>query len=310
MLSIKQISTSLVFVFALSTSSLVYAASFKVGFISNGAVQASRIESLIIEELSPLIKDSMSIEFVSFTAEPSPQSYQEQLELAGSDPEIRAIITPGFIGSQFLYSLDRFPKPTFLSWIVDPNLTGDEVKGNTPNLYWRSRRNDIENTFKSIVQVIGQKPVTLVADSATAHLDESFFDGIKKNAEKFGIEFSVTILDRSRPIIEQIAPGIALAVVTPMLEGSAEVIRQIQSGNIPVFTYEGSKVVKQGAMMTNLVDADESLIARSVALDIYGLLRGEKTEPGPRWLESEHHLTLNLETAKRMGVDLSVDVLS
>jgi outer membrane protein len=310
MLAMKRISTSLAFIFALSASSLAHAAPFKIGFISNGSVEASRIESLIIEELSPLIEDSVSIEFVSFTASPSPQSYQDQLEQAGSDPTIQAIIAPGFIGSQFLYSLDQFPKPTFLSWIVNPNLIGGEVKDSTPNLYWRSTRNDIESTFRSITQVIGQKPVTLVVDSTTAHLGDVFFDGVKKNAEKFGLEFSVTILDRSRSIIEQIAPEIALAMVTPMREGSAEVIRQIQSGNVPVFTFEGPDIVKQGAMMTDLVDANQSLIARSVALDIYGLLQGERLEPGPRWLESEHHLTLNAASAQQMGVDLSINVLS
>ncbi len=310
MSGIKQIGASLIFSLVLSTSNIVSAESFKIGFVSIGAAEASRVQALIIKELSPFIEASAGIKFISFTAAPSPKSFQEQVKKASADPDIKAIIAPGFLGSQFIYSQDTFTKPTFLSWIVDPNLIGGEVKNNIPNLHWLSTRNDVESTFKTIALVIGQKPVTIVVGTGAANLGESFFAGLKKNAEKFGLEFSVTYLDKSTPVTELIAPEVALALVPPLQGGTADIIQQIQAANIPVFTFEGPKVVKQGAMMTDLVDANESLIARSIALDIYGLFQGEKPEPGPHWLESEHHLTLNLSSAQRMGVDLPIDAIS
>ncbi|MGH1542890.1 MAG: TolC family protein [Arenicella sp.] len=309
-LGISLISSLMLFISNFAITSLANAESFKIGFISSGVEEALRVQSLIIKELSPFIKDSTGIQFVSYTASPSPQSFLEQLDKASSDPDIKAIITPGFLGSQFLYNHDTFAKPTFLSWIVDPNLFGGEVKNNTRNLHWLSTRNDIETTFASITQVIGKKPVTLVVDAAVANLGESFFTVISENAEESGIAFSVTYLDKSRSALEQLAPETALALVPPMQEGSADVITQIQAGNIPVFTFEGPKTVEEGAMMTDVVDANESLIARSIALDIYGLFQSEEPEPGPRWLEPEHHLTINLASAQRMGVDLSIDALS
>lgn len=320
MLKKKQLVASLISSFVLSflsltatsliSSSRVYADSFKIGFISTDSAEASRMQALIIEELSPFIEGSTDVEFTSFTAATSSESFQKQVDLASSDTGIKAIIAPDFLGSQFIYNQDSFSKPTFLAWIIDPNLVGAEVKNDTPNLHWLSTRNDVASTFKTIAQVIGQKPVTLVMDTATANLGESFFEGLRKNAAEFGLEFSVTFLDRSSPTLGQISPKIALALVPPMQEGTENVIKQIQAGNIPVFTFEGPKVVEDGAMMTDLVDANESLIARSIALEIYGLLQGEKLEPGPRWLESEHHLTLNIASAQKMGVDLPIDAIS
>ncbi len=312
---IKQIGASLVFSLLLLTLSLitsnpVYAESFKIGFVSDNAVESTRLQALIIKELSPFIEDSAGIEFVSFNTLPSPQFFQEQVDKASSDPDIKVIIAPGFLGSQFIYHQTSFTKPTFLSWVIDPNLIGSEVKNNTPNLYWLSTRNDIETTFKTIVEVIGQKPITLIADTGAASLGESFFAGLKKKAGKFGIEFSVTLLDKSKPIAEQIDPKIALAMVPPLREGTSDLIQQIQAANIPVFTFEGPQIVEEGAMMTDIVNANESLIARSIALDIYGLFQGEKLEPGPRWLESEHHLTLNISSAQQMGIDLPIEALS
>lgn len=283
---------------------------FKVGFISNGAVEANRIQALIIKELSPFIKDSRGIDFVSYTASESPGSFKQQIEKANANPDIRAIVTPGFLGSQFIYRQTSFPKPTFLSWIIDPNLIGSEVKNQTANLHWLSTKNDIETTFKTIAQVIGAKPITLVIDTSTANLGERFFAALKKNAALVGLDLSITLLDRSSPALAQIPPGVAMALVPPMLKGTDEIIQQIQEGNIPVFTFEGPRTVAKGAMMTDLVDANESLIARRIALDIYGFYQGEKLVPGPRWFDPEHHLTLNLAAAQRMGVDLPIDVIS
>lgn len=293
-----------------TASGVVAAESFKIGFVSDGSVEASRVQALIIDELSPLIDDSAGIEFVSFTAAPSPQSFQEQVDQASADPDIKAIIAPGFLGSQLIYNQREFARPTLLSWIMDPNLIGGEVKADVPNLRWLSTRNDIESTFNTIVQVIGEKPVTLIVDAATANLGEAFFEGLKKNAQDFGLQFSITYLDRSLPTADQIPAGVALALVPPMREGSADVIAQIQASNVPVFTFDGPEAVRQGAMMTNLVDTNESLIARSIALDIYGLFQGADFESGPLWLDAEHHLTLNVASAQRMGVDLPIDALS
>ncbi|MFT5112577.1 MAG: outer membrane protein [Parasphingorhabdus sp.] len=307
---LKWIVVCLAFSLSLATAHRVNAGSFKIGFVSSGAVEASRMQDLIVTELTQLMDEPAGVEYVTFTALPSPESFQEQLKIASSTPEIRAIIAPGFLASQILYQQSHFSRPTFLTWIVDPNLVGGEVKTKTPNLRWLSTRNDVDNTFKTIAQVIGRKPVTLIVDAAVANLGDAFFEGLTRSAAKNGLQFSVTFLDRSKPVIDQVPSPIAMALVPPMREGTDTIIKQIQAGNIPVFTFEGPKAVAKGAMMTDIVDANESLIARSIALDIFGLLQGEKLEHGPHWLESEHHLTLNLASAQRMGVDLPVEVLA
>jgi len=309
-LSIKRI--LIVFAFGLSNliSTGVHADSFKIGFISTGDEEANRVQSLIIEELSPFIEDADEIGFVSFIAEANPQAFQEQINKANSDREVNAIIATGFLGSQFIYNQNAFAKPTFLVWIVDPNLVGGEVKDNTKNLHWLSTRNDVDSTFKSISQVIGEKSVTLILDNEAVNLGTNFFDGLKKNADKYGLDFSVTFLDRSQAVLQQIPPDTALALVPPLGEGATEIIEEIQAGKVPVFTFEGPKAVREGAMMTDVVNANESLIARSIALDVYELFQGERPKVGPKWLDAEHHLTINLISAQRMGVNLPIDVIS
>lgn len=309
MLRIKKLRSPQIFIFFLLFSHFVNAEVFKIGFVSGGTLEATRVQALIIKELSPLIEDSSNIEFVNFTALASSQSFQEKMDQASLDPEIKAVIAPGFLGSQFIFNQLTFSKPTFLAWVVDPNLLGGKQKNRTPNLYWLSTRNDLENTFRTIAQVIGQKPITLILDNATASLGSTFFQRLKSKAEKFGLDLSATFFDKSKPAAEQIESGTAL-VLAPPIDGSAEIIEQIQNSGTPVFTFEGPKAVEAGALMTDVVDANESLIARSIALDIYGLIQGETLEPGPRWLESEYHLCLNVASAQRMGIDLPIKFIS
>ncbi|MFT5260368.1 MAG: hypothetical protein ACI9J2_002345 [Saprospiraceae bacterium] len=61
-----------------------------------------------------------------------------------------------------------------------------------------------------------------------------------------------------------------MVLLPPLRNGPANVIKQLQIGNKPVFSFEGPQAVIESAMMTDLIDANESLIARSIALDIYG----------------------------------------
>ncbi|MFT5260369.1 MAG: hypothetical protein ACI9J2_002344 [Saprospiraceae bacterium] len=186
---------------ALLASSLSIAAPFKIAFISDGADEAVRVQNLIIDELSPLLGESAGLEFVNIVSTPSPEAFEQQFEFANANQDIEAIIAPGFLGSQFIYNLTQFDKPTFLSWIVDPNLMGSELKADTNNLHWLSTRNDVESTFATIAQVIGPKPVTLLVDEGGANLGQAFFDGLKVNAQKFGLTLSVTVLDPARPTI-------------------------------------------------------------------------------------------------------------
>lgn len=310
MLNTRRLVIILIYSLLLLSSYGASADLLKIGFISTGTPEAERVNELIIKELSPLVKNTTQVEFVNFIAAPSPASFQQQVTQANSDPDIKAIIATDVLGSQYLYEHEFFAKPTFLSWVINPSLMGIESKNNTQNLYWLSTKNDIKFSLQAIYNVIGQQPITLVADKAVAQLGESFFQRIKNTAAEFGIQFSVTLLDQSKPIRAQIAPDIAMALVPPMKNDTTQLIEQLQAINIPVFSLEGVNAVKSGAMMTDVVSANELLIARQIALDIYSLFQQESLALGVRWLDAEHHLTFNIMAAQRMGIDLPINAIT
>lgn len=310
MLLIKSFSICISACVLLFAPALTMAKPFKIGFISTADADASRMKVLIEKELAVLSKQPREIEYASLIAEANQQSFSEQMRIANKDNSINAIVFPGILGSQYIYQKEAFIKPTFLSWVFDPSLTGAQIKSNTANLYWFSMSNEVERTFKTVNQVIGNKPVTLVLDKSLSYLGEGFSNRLIDEAKSAGLSLSIVFLNPVTPVSEQIAADTALVFVPPLGLKTLSIIEEIQSKNMPVFSFEGPKAVAAGVMMTDVVNANNTLVARNIALDLLALYRQETLPVGPRWLDSESHITLNLGTAKRIGVNLPVSILS
>lgn len=287
-----------------------YAEELQIGFISDGTNDAKRIQALIVSELTPLLGDETYIKEVSLVGDASQPSMEKAAKLAFSNPDIDIVIAPDFLSSNALYHIQSFSKPTFLTQVIDPHLMGANIKTHTKNLYWLSMRNDIEATFDTIKQIIGDQKVTLLIDTQATSLGESFFTALQDKANKMDVKFNIVVLNASGSPSKQLTKDTKLVLLPPMRNGSNQIIKQLKQANIPVFTFEGPTVVEQGAMMTNVVDAVESQIARRIALDIYSLVNKDEIKTGPRWLDPEHHLTINLLVAQQLGVDLPIDIIS
>lgn len=308
---------SYIFVLFMCVSPSSWAEQFKIGFVSDGSVEALRVEGLVEKELAVLLGTDVMVDKVSFTGSLSSQSFNSMLEKAYADSSIDAVVAPGFYGSNFLYNHVTFQKPTLLSWVIDPGIFGATIRKDR-NLFWLSARNDFGKTLDNIKEIVNPKVITFLLDApAKAFLSSSsgstklsLLDAVIKKSKTQGIEAKVVAIDLSEPVSSQVPKDTDLVMLPPFDSGTDEIIASLIQAGYPAYSFAGDHVVKQGALMSDVVSADEEILARRIALDLYSLYKGERIESGPRWLEPEHHITLNMGVARKLGVDMSIDVIS
>ena len=146
--------------------------------------------------------------------------------------------------------------------------------------------------------------------SSSGSKNFSLLDAVVEKSLAHGIGAKVVALDVNKPIADQISDNTNLVMLPPLDNGMQEIIESLTKAGFPVYSFAGDHVVQQGALMSDVVRADEKLLARRIALDLYSLYQNESISPGPRWLEPEHHLTLNMAVANKLNIDLSIDVIS
>ncbi len=286
-------------------------ADFRIGFILDGSNESLELQDGIIREVSVLLGTDVDVERTSYIGAPRPESLKALADQAYEDDSIDVVVAPGFLGSNFLYSNNYFPKPTFLSQVIAPVISNNEFSAQRPNLYWLSRRLEMLNTLEAIQNTLNPKHITLLLSVAREYIEEDVLNRLLEQGESLGMVIDVVQFNSKIAASKQVLDSTELVLLAPLSHHlSTRVIRDLSGHNIPVFTFSGRRVVEQGALMTDRGDADITQIARRVALDLQAVYLNEAISPGPRWLEMKQELILNMGVAAKLGIDLPIDVLS
>ncbi len=294
------------------SSSPLNAREIGIAFIEDGASEpASRLSSLIIRELKPLLdhEDTLAPVFLGLAGNAA--KLQDSLAAAIADPKIEYIIATGLIGSQELYLQSGYSKPTWALRVLDPGLTGIPVRDNTPNLHSYSTVNEITGVFNRISTLFQATRVGIILPTDIVDTPRSIGDTVIASARKSGITVQFLPLDFTTALDSQL-PDMDAVILPPAITSAQELtdlLQVLRRKRIPGFAVGGDRMVISGALISDTLDEDERIFARRVALDLQLAIAGDSAGGSMRLLQPEKRTTINIDTARALDIDFSLDEL-
>jgi outer membrane protein TolC len=233
-----------------------------------------------------------------------------------NDPKIDLVLSLGMLTSNDVCKRTHLPKPVIAPFVMDADVQGMPRKGKgsgVKNLnYLVSLRTVIEclDYFKRIVdfdRVVFMNPI---------FVRDAFPEAMKwgeKFMEQTGLGMDVIWVEEPyEDVIAQLKPDMQAIFITPIVHIPREELKKIIAAvnrlKIPTFSHMGDTDMEDGVLATINKESDFPRLARRVALNIQRILMGEDAGTLPVQFKTEIRLTINMKTAREIGVYPTWDV--
>ena len=290
-----------------------------VAVVQDGPQYAfSEIADYFRDELVALTAGEFAIEFKEFNGTWSQESIRQSFNDAYQDPEVDIVLGLGITGNQMAVANAEFPKPTFLPLVFDTQLMGAPTTGTSSgkrNLNFLAERVSLEDELLTYQRITP-------FENATVLVDQLILDAIpqlnifgQQIAQEVGITLTFLGHDGSNHDLASRIPDDDRAVLYGALprlppDEFDALIETFIIRKIPTFTLSDRSLVERGMLAADTVDTDWLRLARRNALNIQAVLIGERAQDQPVFFKGKQELTINMETARRIGLSPRFDVLT
>jgi outer membrane protein TolC len=290
-----------------------------VAVVSDGqSERLSDSQGKYTQELLALTASEFDVQIRAFPGEWSKESINAAIDSAYADPDVDMVLVTGFVANQLAATKRDFSKPTFLPIILDTGLlagiAGEESSG-IPNLNFLTAYADFGDDLDTLSSVVPYKNLVLFIDSnlssAIPQLRESAF----AVSEARGIQLlEVTHDGIDHRLMDRIpaeTDAIFLSGLPRMPPADFDLlVEAINAAGLPSYSFVGVQDVERGLLVTNSEPRDVDRQARLNALNMQAVMLGERAEDQPIASTIKEQLTINMETARRIGVSPSFAVLN
>lgn len=292
-----------------------------IGTVSDGPLERLGLREAVQREILALLGSSHEVSF--------PESYalEGDWTMAGIDaqvsrllrePKVDVVITLGLMASANVALRGPLPKPVIAARVVDSEVLGLPRSGwasGVKNLVYLTTpaplRRDIE-AFRELV------PFTKLSILAARELLEGI-PALSANALQTttGLGLDITVVPVGASASEALGalpPDTEAVYVAPLLRlPDAEfdaLVRGLIERKLPSFSLLGETEVARGILASLRAEADESRLARRVALYAQRILEGEPPEHLPIAFPEHERLSLNMATARAIGYQPTYAILA
>ncbi|MFC2094623.1 TolC family protein [Bacteroidota bacterium] len=284
-----------------------------IAIVRDGPTSDVEITGLIEPELMHLLGDDYTFNFIEapeFNAQWDPNKFRSVVQNALNDETVDIIIGVGAMVTQEAASDDLVLTKPFVSTTL---LTGD-----VPPLPFSTEDYSLkENLIPVILPTASDKDFEIfnkLIQFDTLHFgvpieELNYLQNTLSKIDTYSKEIGIAIIPV--PISKDIKKTIAEIPVksqafyylrTPRLSTAErkELIDSLISRDIPVFSGLGLEDIELGVFATNKPNMNQE-VARRSAINLFRLIRGEKSTNLPVFLVSDFKLIINGKTAAKIG---------
>jgi outer membrane protein TolC len=292
---------------------------FVVAVVADGP--SDRLEGLhqiYVGELLALTAGEFDVQIRRFSGDWSKESVDAAIEEAYSAPDVDLVLVTGFVANQIVATKREFSKPTFLPIIIDTTLLAGEAtvgKSGVANLNYLSAYADFAIDLDTLARIVPYRNLALFIDSSLASAIPELRDAAYAASDARGIELIEVLHDgidhRLMNRVPANTDAIFVVGLPRMPRADFEhLVEAINEAGLPSYSFVGVADVESGLLATNSEPRDVDRQARLNALNMQAVMLGERAEDQPTGSGSREQLTINMATARRIGLSPSFDVLS
>ena len=291
---------------------------FDVAVVIDGS--PDRLEErnqVYIDELLALTEGEFDVRVSRIDGNWSTDGINAALDQAYSDPEIEMVMVTGFAGNQIAAMRSEFPKPTFLPVMLDVGVLPSQAvegKSGVRNLNYLTLYTDFGDDLDTMSRMVDYRNVVILMGELLAAVIPDLRQEASTITEERGINFGLVAHDGVDHKLMARVPLDTDAIFVTGLPRMPQadfdrLIETINAAGIPSYSFVGIQDVQRGVLVTNSARSDLDKVARLNALNMQAVMIGGRTEDQDITFEDKRELTINMATARQIGLSPSFDVI-
>ena len=313
----------------------------RVGVAMDGPWERyERIRTTFEREITQLLQGEYDVQFPvdkRIQADWTASGVKEAVDRLLADPEVDFVLPLGVLTSNEAARRGPLPKPVIAPYIIRPELQGipfqireerlpggqgverSHVSG-VPNLSYVNVRTDIFREISRFLEIVPFSKLTLLGMKAFSDAIPQLYGNLLRELSSLNLEVTyVPVGDSLEKALEEIPSDTQAVYVAPLLQlppGDFDrLVEALVERRLPSFSLWGQSEVRGGLLASLSVDkfdveGDTSRLARRVALNLHRILLGEEPEDLPVDFQPVERLTINMATARAIGVYPSFALLT
>ena len=239
------------------------------------------------------------------------------LDQAYADPEIEMVMATGFAGNQIAAMRREFPKPTFLPVMLDVGVLPSralEGKSGIRNLNYLTLYTDFGDDLDTMTRMVDYRNVVILMGELLAAVIPDLRQEATTISEERDINFQLVAHDGTdHKLMGRVPPETDAIFITGLPRMPADdfdrLIETINAAGIPSYSFVGIQDVRRGVLVTNSARSNLDKVARLNALNMQAVMIGGRTEEQDITFEDKRELTINMATARQIGLSPSFEVV-
>lgn len=235
-----------------------------------------------------------------------------------SSAQVDIVITLGVLGSLEAVRRSSLPKPVIAPLVVDPELEGLPYANGASgvrNLNYVAHPETFQRDLAALLEVVPVQRLAVMFNQVDAPEMSGLANRMMAAADALGVVLLPVPVSRTvEPGLPSIPAEAQAVYVTPLpqLEPGEfdELVQGLIQRRLPSFSYFGRPEVERGLMIGLRTDEHLPRIARRVALNIRRILEGERAGDLPVAISFAERLTINMATARAIGVSPSFGAMA
>jgi outer membrane protein TolC len=291
---------------------------FDVAVVIDGS--PDRLEErnqVYIDELLALTEGEFDVRISRIDGGWSSDGINAALDQAYSDPEIEMVMVTGFAGNQIAAMRREFPKPTFLPVMLDVGVLPSQAvegKSGIRNLNYLTLYTDFGDDLDTMSRMVDYRNVVILMGEVLADVIPGLRLEATTTTEERGINYQLVTHDGTdHKLMGRVPPETDAIFITALPRMPADdfdrLIETINAAGIPSYSFVGIQDVRRGMLVTNSARSNLDKVARLNALNMQAVMIGGRTEEQDITFEDKRELTINMATARQIGLSPSFDVV-
>ncbi len=287
----------------------------RVGIVIDGPwYRNDEIRELFETEIRGLLEGEFDARFPEdgqVVADWTLTGIESALDRLITDPELDMVLTLGGMASNIAVAKGAQPKPVIAPFVVDaltPELPRERGGSGVRNLTYLAIPDAFARDVQAFREIVSFDRLAVLSPAAfvRAYPEHS----LQKIASlvDLGVQdlVLVPVYDSAEETLSRIPPDVGAAYIAGLTALSnaefQELIEGLNARRLPSFSLMGRMDVERGVLAGLLTESLFDRRARRVALVVQRILLGEAPESLPVAITTERRLSINMATARQIGV--------
>ena len=235
-----------------------------------------------------------------------------------SDADVDLVIALGAVASNEVSKHRDLKKPVIAPFVTDADIQKLPHKGNASgikNFNYINTLKSVDRSIQTFRDIVPFSRLAILADSFQIEAIPELSKLVRNLANEFTLDVNLIGVDTSaEAALKQIPDSTQAVFVGSLFRLTAAEFQKLTDGliarKLPSFALWGRDDVERGLLASMVPKASLQHLARSVAVNILDILRGEDAGTLPVAFSQGEQLTINMATARAIDIYPSLSVLT